>query len=204
LIINTVKHWVHSFKLSKIKSRQFKTKVTVGKYTYGINEKNCFIFRDDDQITLGKFCSIAEGVSFIASGEHYFNRVASYPMFSRFMNEDPLLDTNSKGSISIGNDVWIGYGATILSGVKVGDGAVIAAGAVVTKTVHAYEIVGGVPARSIGSRFEDEDVVFLCNVKWWDWDERLIRKAFDHGAFDRIDCLKGFCQSHDLNIVHEP
>ncbi len=81
----------------------------------------------------------------------------------------------SKGNITIGNDVWIGYGAIILSGVCIGHGAVIGAGSVVTKDVGNYEIVAGNPARLIRKRFDDETITQLLALKWWDWPLEKIR-----------------------------
>ena len=81
-----------------------------------------------------------------------------------------------KGDIIIGNDVWVAFGATILSGVKIGDGAVVAAGSVVTKDIPPYAIVGGVPAKVIKYRFDDEIIKSLQDIKWWDWDQETIKK----------------------------
>ena len=81
-----------------------------------------------------------------------------------------------RGDVNIGNDVWIGYGATILSGVRIGDGAAVGARSVVTKDVEAYSIVAGNPARKVGSRFPDEVASRLLKIRWWDWEIDKIRK----------------------------
>lgn len=88
---------------------------------------------------------------------------------------EKLFDESSKKTI-IGNDVWIGARAIILSGVKIGDGAIIAAGAVVTKDVEPYTIAGGVPAKPIRKRFTDEQIDALINLKWWDKDDMWMRE----------------------------
>lgn len=83
---------------------------------------------------------------------------------------------DNKGDIVVGNDVWIGYQAVVLSGVKIGDGAIIGARAVVTKDVPPYTIVGGVPAGPIRKRFDDDTIRRLQAVRWWDWEPERIRR----------------------------
>lgn len=128
--------------------------VSVGNYTYGalkvINWNNI------NKLKIGHFCSIAENVTFILDAEHYTNHISTFPFKVKILNYE--MEATSKGNIIIDDDVWIGYGATIMSGVHVGQGAVIAAGAVVVKDVPPYSIVGGIPARLIRKRF-DEDLI---------------------------------------------
>ena len=81
-----------------------------------------------------------------------------------------------KGDIIIGNDVWIGAKSTIMSGVKIGDGVIIAAGALVTKDVEPYSVVGGNPAKHIKYRFDEEQIVDLLKIKWWEWNEDMIKE----------------------------
>lgn len=97
-------------------------------------------------------------------------------------------DCENKVSVVIGNDVWLGYGAKIIEGVTIGDGAVVAAGAVVTKDVPPYAIVGGVPAKVIKYRFLEEDIDYLLKLRWWDKDEEWIKKHAEY--FENIDLLK--------------
>ena len=87
---------------------------------------------------------------------------------------------DNKGDIVIGNDVWIGYEAVIMAGVHIGNGAIIAARAVVTKDVPPYTIVGGVPARPIRKRFEEETIRKLETLKWWDWPAKKIRRCLPY------------------------
>lgn len=153
-------------------------RVSVGHGTYGIGEKTVLLFRDDDRVRIGKYCSVAYGVTIVSSGEHNYGGVANYP-FAAVLNQDIDRDTFSKGPVRIGNDVWIGANATILSGVTIGDGAVVAAGAVVTESVPPYAIVGGVPARVIKYRFEAETIESLLRVAWWDWSPQSIRENME-------------------------
>ena len=135
-----------------------------------------------DKLKIGRFCSIACGakISF-ASGNHTMRSLSTYP-FPIFFEEWGLDAKNirdawdNKGDIVIGNDVWIGYEAVILSGVTVGDGAVIGARAVVTKDVPPYTVVGGVLAKPIRKRFDDRTAETLRALRWWEWDEEKIRR----------------------------
>lgn len=136
--------------------------VSVGKKTYG----NLYVlaFNRDSKLEIGHFCSIAPGVTFILSADHPTDKVSTFPFKVKIMGE--ALEGTSKGDIIVGDDVWIGYGATIMSGVKIGQGAVIAAGAVVTKDVPPYAIVGGVPAKTIKFRFTEEQIKDLVKIDY--------------------------------------
>lgn len=128
-------------------------KISVGKGTYG-NLCVRTYGNPIEKLSIGSFCSIADGVKFITGGNHNFESISTFPFLTYYTDkkEIPL----SKGEIVIGDDVWIGTNALILSGVKVGQGAVIAAGSVVTKDIPPYAIVGGVPADIIKYRFDEE------------------------------------------------
>ena len=140
-------------------------------YHYPINK---------DRLIIGKFCSIACGAKFLFnSANHKMASLSTYT-FPLFFEEWDLEKENvaqawdQKGDIIIGNDVWIGYEAVILSGVTIGDSAVIGCRAVVTKDVPPYTIVGGVPAKPIRKRFDEETIKELQKIKWWDWPEEKI------------------------------
>ena len=140
-------------------------------YHYPINK---------DRLIIGKFCSIACGAKFLFnSANHKMASLSTYT-FPLFFEEWGLKKENvaqawdQKGDIMIGNDVWIGYEAVILSGVTIGDGAVIGCRAVVTKDIPPYTIVGGVPAKPIRKRFDEETIKELQKIKWWDWPEEKI------------------------------
>ncbi|MBC5788079.1 MULTISPECIES: CatB-related O-acetyltransferase [Clostridiaceae] len=140
-------------------------------YHYPINK---------DKLIIGKFCSIACGVRFLFnSANHTLSSLSTYtfPLFYEewdLKQQDVVNSWDNKGDIIIGNDVWIGYEAVILSGVTVGDGAIIGTRAVVTKDVPPYTIVGGVPAKPIKKRFSEDTIVSLLKIKWWDWPKEKI------------------------------
>lgn len=139
-------------------------------------EKNNVLYHypiNNDRLFIGKFCSIACGAKFIfTSANHTMDSLSTYP-FPLFFEEWglPVSEITSawdnKGDIVIGNDVWIGYEAVILSGVHIGNGAIIGTRAVVTKDVEPYTIVGGVPAKPIRKRFDQETIGKLESLQWW-------------------------------------
>ncbi|WP_295747525.1 CatB-related O-acetyltransferase [uncultured Oscillibacter sp.] len=127
-----------------------------------------------DRLTIGRFCSIACGAKFLMTSANHAMKSLSTYVFPIFYEEwghgMPVTEAwDRRGDIVIGNDVWIGYEAVILSGVTIGHGAVIAARSVVTRDVPPYAIVGGVPARLIRRRFEPETIDALLELRWWDW-----------------------------------
>lgn len=141
---------------------------------------------------IGKYCSI--GPELLAGlGMHPSSTfVSTHPSFYAPINYSPISFVEQKKfdefkTIIIGNDVWIGARVTIVDGVRVGDGAIIAAGAVMTKDVEPYTIVGGIPARQIRKRFTEEQINFLLNLRWWDKGEEWIRSKAD--LFDDITRL---------------
>lgn len=138
---------------------------------------------------IGRYCCIASNVKTV-NGFHPTERIVSIhpffysncacvdlPMLSEcIFQEFRYADSEKKYSVVIGNDVWIGVGAILLAGVTIGDGAVVAAGAVVTKDVPPYTVVGGVPAKPIKKRFTDEEIELLLEYKWWDKSQDWIEK----------------------------
>ena len=149
-------------------------------------EKNNVLYHypiNGDRLIIGKFCSIACGVKFLfTSGNHTLRSLSTYT-FPVFFEQWGLDARNicsawdNKGDIVIGNDVWIGYESVIMSGVTVGDGAIIGTRAVVTKDVPPYTIVGGIPAKPIRRRFDDAVIERLESLRWWDWDCEKIRRS---------------------------
>ena len=165
--------------------------IIVGDYTYYDDalaptefEKNNVLFNYPefgDKLIIGKFCSIASGTKFImGSANHRLGSVTTYPfnVFGGSWQEntpDHMSQLPFKGDTVIGNDVWIGRESIIMPGVKIGDGAIIAAYSVVTKDVEPYSVVGGNPARFIKKRFNDELIELLLEFKWWDLSpEKLV------------------------------
>lgn len=133
-----------------------------------------------DHLVVGKFCSIACGAKFLfTSANHTMRSLSSYPFPIFFeewgLDQKDITDAwDNKGDIVVGNDVWIGYESTILSGVTIGDGAIIGARAVVTTDVPPYTIVGGVPAKPIRKRFDEKTIGQLLEMQWWDWPKEKI------------------------------
>ena len=151
-----------------------------------------------DKLIIGKFCSIACGAKFLFnSANHKMASLSTYtfPLFFEewgLKKENVALAWDQKGDIIIGNDVWIGYEAVILPGVTIGDGAVIGCRAVVTKDVPPYTIVGGVPAKPIRKRFDEETIKELQKIKWWDWpEEKITEKIQAIQAGDLVGLREG-------------
>ncbi|MCH1884306.1 CatB-related O-acetyltransferase [Agrococcus sp. ARC_14] len=118
-------------------------------------------------VEIGRYCSIGRDVS-LGLGHHNIKGISGSPFFAGLtVDKMPLAAENPRRRVIIGHDVWIGDGVKILSGVTVGHGAVLAAGCVVTKDVQPYEIVGGVPARTLTWRFEPETIDKLLRLEWW-------------------------------------
>jgi virginiamycin A acetyltransferase len=173
----------HYDKLCFLKNIIKNPNIIVGDYTYYDDfehvehfEKNVRYLFDfiGDQLIIGKFCMIASGVSFIMNGaNHLTDAITSYP-FAIFGEDwaDAMEGKTypTKGNTVIGNDVWIGHNATIMPGITIGDGAIIATNSTVTKNVKPYSIVGGNPAKEIRMRFSNEKVAQLLALKWWDWE----------------------------------
>lgn len=164
--------------------------IIVGDYTYYDDfedvhnfEKNVKYLFDftGDKLIIGKFCMIASDVTFIMNGaNHLTDAISTYP-FEIFGNGwEKAMERKtypSKGDTVIGNDVWIGYNATIMPGVQVGDGAIIATDSTVIKNVSPYSVVGGNPAKEIKKRFTDEQIERLLEIQWWNWKiEKITEK----------------------------
>ena len=140
---------------------------------------------------IGRYCSIAADVVTISGKHPTKDWVTTHPAFfstlkqcgKTYVEKELFMETT--GQTQIGNDVWIGYGARILGGVKIGDGAIIAAGAVVTQDVPDYAIVGGVPAKVIRYRFEPEQIEKLKKIQWWKKDEQWLKE--NAALFQNID-----------------
>jgi virginiamycin A acetyltransferase len=163
-------------------------KIDVGEYTYyddpdGATEfeaRNVLYAYGPERLIIGKYCAIATGTRFLMAGaEHPAMGVSTFP-FTMFGGQwaeqtlDLVMAMPSRGDTVVGNDVWFGYQATIMPGISIGDGAIIAAGAVVTADVPPYTIVGGNPARTIRQRFADADIQLLLRAAWWDWPDDLV------------------------------
>lgn len=149
----------------------------VGKHTY-FADGQPIIKENLSNVIIGSYCSIADQVIFDGGFHHNLKNLSLFP-FNKFFPEWFHLNSHpiTKGDIIIGSDVWIGMRAIIMSGVKIGHGAVIGSNAIVTKDVEPYAIVGGVPAKLIKYRFDEfQREILLTKIRWWDWDENFIRK----------------------------
>jgi virginiamycin A acetyltransferase len=148
-----------------------------------------------DRLIIGKFCALARGVKFIMNGgNHKISGLSTYP-FSIFGNGWEKVmpkpgELPYKGDTVIGNDVWIGYEALIMPGVKIGNGAVIASRAIVTHDIPAYAVVGADPAKRIRQRFPPETVTLLESIAWWDWPIEKISRNLDIIVAGDVDRLK--------------
>lgn len=161
-------------------------------------EKNNVLYHypiHQEKLIIGKFCSIACGTKFLFNCANHTLKSLSTYTFPLFYEEWELEKSNittawdNKGDIVIGNDVWIGYEAVIMAGVHIGDGAIIAARAVVTKDVPPYTIVGGTPAKEIRKRFDAEVIQQLLILKWWNWSTDKIRQCLPYIAEGKMDEL---------------
>ena len=165
--------------------------VSVGDYSYG--ELNVVDFGGKCKLIIGNYVSIAQHVTFLLNAEHYLNHISTYPFKVKMLNTEKE-ESFGKGNIVIDDDVWIGYGATIMSGVHIGQGAVIAAGAIVTNNVPPYAIVGGNPAKLIKYRFEKSIVDRLSNVNYLSIDSAFVINNIDH-------FYKGIETEEDLDFL---
>ncbi len=170
-----------------------RSNIIVGDYTYYDDKDGAENFEEHvthhyefygDKLIIGKFCAIARGINFIMNGaNHRMNSVTTYPfslMGGGWEKSTPTLaDLPFKGDTVVGNDVWIGQNVTVMPGVYIGDGAIIAANSVVTKDVLPYHIVGGNPCKVIRKRFDDELIEYLLNLKWWDFSAEKIFKNLE-------------------------
>lgn len=164
------------------------THIIVGDFTYYDDRENPenfvknILYHFDfigDKLIIGKFCAIASDVKFIMNGaNHNLNCFTTYPfgIFGNSWENRISVEGENKGDTVVGNDVWLGYNALILPGVKIGDGAIIAANAVITKDVEPYTIVGGNPAQVIRKRFSDDVIKLLLKLQWWNWPIDKITK----------------------------
>jgi len=164
--------------------------LSMGEHSYGCPQ----IIRfpgDRRQVRIGKFCSIAPGVKIFVGGNHNTQWVSTYPFRLMFDLPGKLRDGHpaSKGDVVIGSDVWLGYGATIFSGVQIGHGAVIAGQAVVTHDVPPYYIAAGNPARLVRPRFEAAQIQALLQIAWWDWPLERILGEVDGLSQGNIDAF---------------
>lgn len=173
-----------------IKNAITRPNILVGDYTYYDDVDGAERFEEHvthhypflgDRLVIGKFCAIAKGIEFVMNGaNHRMCSVTTYPfniMGGGWECATPALEELPlKGDTVVGNDVWIGQNVTVLPGVHIGDGAILAANSVVAKDIPPYHIAGGNPCRIIRKRFDDDLIAYLLELKWWDWPaEKIFR-----------------------------
>lgn len=184
--------------------------IEVGDYTYytttgnegddprEFENRNVLYGFPGSKLIIGKFCQLAQNCKFMMHfADHHINPFTTYPLFWNLIDKyDNYFDAvpdkkhfKHRGPTVVGNDVWIGYDALIMPGVKIGDGAIIGARAVVTKNVESYTIMGGNPAKLIRKRFADEIIEKLLEIKWWNWDIEKIMEKYDAIMNCRIEEL---------------
>lgn len=146
----------------------------MGRHSYG---QPHVLFSNFANLSIGNFSQVAGNVRIYLGGNHRVDWISTYPF--GYINKDVFKHhgeghPSTKGDVIIGNDVWIGNDTTIMSGVKIGDGAVVAANSHVVKDIEPYAIVGGNPSRLIRYRFTPTQIEKLLEIKWWDWDDEKI------------------------------
>lgn len=162
----------------------------IGKKTY---DNGAFVWKwfNNSSLEIGKYCSIANDVNFVCdSGYHTESQITTFPLFHEVLekNDNVIINNTtyvvkdikenlkpSKSGITVGHDVWIGMNATILPGVKIGNGVTVFAGAVVSEDIPDYAIVGGVPGKVIQFKHDQEKIDALNKICWWDWSEEKIK-----------------------------
>lgn len=191
--------------ITYIKNAVDNPNVIVGDYSYyyGDDEndefKNHITHHYDfigDKLIIGKFCSIAKGVEFVMNGaNHKMDCVSTYPFYIMGGDWGSALKPHTdelplKGDTIVGNDVWIGQNVTIMPGVYIGDGAIIGANSVVSKDIPPYAIAAGNPCRAKKTRFSEDKIKILEEVKWWDWPIEKINQNLDIIGSSDIEKLK--------------
>lgn len=187
-----------------IKNTVTNPNIIIGDYTYYDDLEDSENFERNvlyhypfigDKLIIGKFCALATGVKFIMNGaNHQMSGFSTYPFnifgsgWERVTPKPEELPF--KGDTVIGNDVWIGYEAVIMPGVKIGDGAIIAAKSVVVKDIPPYAVVGGNPASLLRQRFPDEIIDALLEIAWWNWDIEKITRNLEKIVGADIEALK--------------
>jgi len=179
----------HAKRVVFLKPHITRPNISVGDFTYYDSPCHPERFQDDnvlhhyeaqgDRLIIGKYCAIAHGVTFIMNGaNHRMDGVSTYPfpIFGHDWGEhmDLLSNLPSRGDTQVGNDVWIGMDAMVMPGVTIGNGAIIAARAVVAADVPPYSVVAGNPAQVVRERFKPKDVERLLKAAWWHWSAETV------------------------------
>lgn len=179
---------------------QMSEHVIAGKGTYFAAAPN-LQWAQGAKMILGKYCSVAPGLVVYLHGNHHLNRISAYP--EHMLLNRPLLPdeiSTSKGDIIIGNDVWIGQNTIIMSGTKIGNGAIIGAFSVVRGYIPSYWVSYGNPCAEQHPRYSEEQRIMLEEMKWWDWNEALIPEFY---PFIKANDVQGLYDFYLRRIKHE-
>lgn len=152
--------------------------VSVGKSTYGMLNIQCFNLKPEKQLIIGNYVSIAPGVLFLLDVNHQTQTLTTFPLHTRLISPSPV-DALSKGQLIIEDEVWIGTNALLFSGIRIGKGAIIAAGSIVTKDVPPYAIFGGNPGKIIRYKFSDEIIKILLPINLIDLPTDWMRENIE-------------------------
>lgn len=179
--------WTERKTSKKILSKPNRSQATFKKkYPHSSIGINCYGIpiikhkHKDASLKIGNYCSIAKNVEIYLGGNHRDDWVTTYP-FPRYFKQAAHIEgcATTRGNVEIGSDVWLCQNVTILSGVKIGHGAIVANGAIITKDVPPYAIVGGSPAKILRWRFDEESRKALLDSAWWDWPEAEVLSVVD-------------------------
>lgn len=176
--------------------------LVVGRHTYGM--PRIWSYRGSEaKVSIGPFCSIGPNVEIITGGIHPVGWVATFPFRARWNMDGAFADgmPESRGPVVIGPDVWIGTGAQVHSGVTVGPGSIIAARSLVSRSVPAYAVVAGVPARLVRYRFNEDQIQRLLQIAWWNWDDDKIRAVVPLLSSGNIQAFLSRCESKEFEQV---
>jgi acetyltransferase-like isoleucine patch superfamily enzyme len=161
-----------------------KSQVEVGAFTYGANLLSIMEWGEGASLRIGKFCSIANNIKIFLGGNHRVDWISTFPFghinLGEFGGSDIIGHPSTNGDVIVGNDVWIGHGTTILSGIEIGNGAVLAANSNITKNVPPYSIVGGNPGKILKMRFNQSTIDDMNYIRWWDFPIEDIRDIASH------------------------
>lgn len=193
LFFKKKKKYSNYFLKDNLKNEISQNLAVIGKWSYG----NPKIYRWNwkNKIYIGNFCSLGPEIKIIIGGNHRTDWVSTsqlpadtFNFDDTFLNAQKIKNYNySKGDLHIENDVWIGAFSIIFSGVRLGNGSVVAAGSVVTKDIEPYTIVGGNPAKLIKKRFTSKQINFLNSSKWWDLDDKKIDLLSKYLLSEKVD-----------------
>tara|TARA_A100001011_G_C13879769_1_gene662464 strand:- start:28 stop:585 length:558 start_codon:yes stop_codon:yes gene_type:complete len=178
------KHWTD----------KYKNYLSIGDYTYGLDRSSLIGLDISSKLKIGKFCSFGPEVKIFLNSDHPTNLPSTFPLKTLLLQKSPWpnQDVISKGDVSIGSDVWVGARSMIMSGINIGHGAIVAAGSIVTKDVGPYEMVGGVPAKTIKFRFTKKQIQAMLRIQWWNWSDNKIKEEISLFYSDISKFIKKF------------